>query len=238
MGITKFFVSIICCFACIEVIGGNMNLPTIAFSKKEGVALSAYHKQMADPAMGFKYFMPRSKNELLSLYNLYISGEIKSRRGVPVAEALWGNIVDNVDAEFSFRCEDNDKSIIDDYLSYFSDFIKIVDEFHDQSFLEVLHHRGRCNLGKSLALFVISSEDYLEESNLAREFTYLPYMVSEIDKILNASRSFQDIKLAEFYRTHYLTDEFRNSPKYQEMYNAIAKTFEKGVSLAGFLPKK
>jgi hypothetical protein len=94
-------------------------------------------------------------------------------------------------------------------------------------------------LGDKLESFVVGVENEIKENpSLTRESTHLPYTVSEIDKILNASPNFQNVKLMEFYRECYLTDEFRNSPEYQAMYSAIAGTFEEGVPISDLCSKE
>jgi hypothetical protein len=226
----------VCCAAVMVCSGVSMvndvsgmdteiRMPTIAYSQNEGSALAGYHRYLADPKMGFKYFMPRTECELNSLYRLSASESA-------VASTICDRIASNIHSEFYFRFEDNDKRVIDEYLHWFSSFVEISDRFHDQSFLEVLRNNRAVGIKYALVSFIVSSESYLGESNTSRESTCLPYTVCEIDKILTASTSLQHIKLAEFYRTHYLTSEFVDSLECQDMLSAIEKTFEEKAVFA------
>jgi hypothetical protein len=215
-----------------------MNMPTIAFSRNEGSALSKYHSILVTPELGYKYFMPRSEDELSTLYNMCTLGRINSQYGFSPSGILSIDISENIKEEFLHRCQDGHKEIIDEFLLYFGKFVKIIDEFKDPSFLEELWMKSPINLYAKLVSFAGNLEYSFKDSCLTRESTHLPYTVCEIDKILNASRKFQDVKLAEFYRTHYLTDEFHNSPEYQAMYSAIAGTFEEGISITDLCTKE
>ncbi|MDR2780882.1 MAG: hypothetical protein LBB21_00240 [Holosporaceae bacterium] len=241
MNFVSVFVCVFCCLPGFRVVA--MDLPTLAFSKNEGPALMKYHGCIVDHATHpsvIKYFMPRSESQLMALYNLYESGKIKENRyGVSPLKQLWWSITGNIQHEFRCRCEDGVKPVIDEYLSYFRSFIEISDNFQNQAFLEVLCSREVGSLRESLVLFILNLESRIKKSpDLTRESTYLPYAVDKIDEIFSASRNFRNVKLAEFYRTHCLTDEFRDSPEYLAMYNAIAGTFEEGVSLTDLCTKK
>jgi hypothetical protein len=215
-----------------------MKNPSIAYSEGEGSNLARYHKQIASSKMDVYYFMPQSESELLALYDSYNSGQIKGGYFSPL-EQLWVTVSGVIKEEFTCRCIDGKKSIIDTYLKMFGEFVRITDVFRDQSFLEPIYKQPLCYLGEHLTLFIVNLEgSFIEHSELTRSSTYLPYTVSEIDKILNASSIFRDVKLAEFYRTHYLTDEFRDSSEYQAIYNAIAGTFEEGISLTDLCSKE
>ena len=214
---------------------GSMELPGISFSQNEGKALAEYHRTVGD---GKTYFMPRTENELNALYDLYKSGQIESSVVSPIKH-LWWSISGNIQDEFYYRCLDGNKSVIDEYLARFRSFIKITDDFHDRSFLEILYSGGAGSLNDILSLFIMGVERKINASSeLTRESTCLPYTVSEIDKILNASPNFQDIKLAEYYRTCYLTGEFYNSPEYWAIRDAVMRTFQEGVSIPDFGSKE
>jgi hypothetical protein len=216
-----------------------MVLPGVPFSKNEGKALIEYHGMVRDPKKsGIEYFMPRTEKELTALYDLYTSGQIKSKRVSPIKH-LWWSISSCIQDELFYRCLDGDKSVINEYLSYFRSFIEVTDSFRDQSFLEILRNMKTGSLNNVLSLFVLNLESEIKKNpSLTRESTHLPYTVSEIDKILNASQNFKEIKLAEYYRKYHLTDEFRNSPEYQVMYSAIAGTFEEGISITDLCTKE
>jgi hypothetical protein len=226
------------CFGCAEVV--SMNLPIPIFSKNEGPSLAVYHAPYHDVVTGPSchgvfisppYFMPKSEEEFTALYNLYVSGKVGGKIVSPL-EYLWMDVTGNIRRELTCRCKDGNKSVIDEYLLPFRSFIEVSESFCDQSFLELLYNSSSYSLHRCLRLFIINLEQDIKETpKLTRESIYLPYAVSEIDKILNASRNFQDVKLAEYYRRYHLTDEFRNSPEYQAMYGVIVGTFEEGVSL-------
>jgi hypothetical protein len=214
--------------------GYCMNSDVDRISEKAGPMLTRYAQLPANH--DDKYFiMPKSSEKLEELYCAYVSGQIPGRSGFSSIETIWIGITCDIRWEFHYRCVDGLKFFIDEFLRQFNSFVSAVDSFHDQSFFEVL----RSKMKDSLGLFIVNAESAIESDlNLTRESICLPYTVCEIDKILNASRNFQDIKLAELYRTHYLTDEFRNSPEYQAMYRAIAKTFEDGIFITDLCTKE
>jgi hypothetical protein len=239
----KFVKIFICIFYCLPSFGVvAMDLPSLAFSKDEGPALAKYHSAITGHAENpacIRYFMPKSESELATLYSLCISGKIDKRYAASPSEALWGQVTSNVQYEFMYRCKDGDKSVVDEYLSYFRSFIEISNNFQDQAFLEILYSGGVGSLREGLKLFIINLEqDIKKNPDLTRESTHLPYTVYEIDKILNASPNFQNVKLAEYYRKYHLTDEFRSSPEYQAMFNAIAATFEEEISITDLCTKE
>jgi hypothetical protein len=217
------------------------NLPTPIFSENEDPALAKYHGYLAsENGKVDNFFMPRSEEELRALFNLYTSGAIKdSRFGMPAIERIWRSLVDNIKEEFTYRCMDGNKVLVDEYLAHFHSFIKIIDGFPEQSFLENLY-KGHNNLVHSLNLFVINVERRIGEgrNNLTRESTHLPYTVNEIDKILKESRHFKEADFAEHYRKYHLTEEYKECPEFQAAYNAISGAFSQGVSLMDFIPQE
>jgi hypothetical protein len=234
----KLVIECVCClFLSIEVVA--MGFPTVAFSENEGEALSKYHSWITDPEMGFKYFMPRTEGELAALYNSYMLGEISTSCMSPTEE-IWSSVSGNILYEFLYRCIDCNKSVTDEYISYFGTFVKIVENFQDQSFLEVLYGGTSYGLGDSLIRFIGCVESTIEKHpGLTRESTYLLHTICEVDKILSTSSNFKDVELAEYYKQCYLKrDEFIESPEYQAMYGAISGAFAEGVSLTDLVSKK
>lgn len=228
-----------CCFFTADVI--SMHLPTMIFSENDGPLLREYHEQyyvVNRNTKGSHYFMPKSENELTALYEEYKAGKVISRVVSPI-KSLWWPIARNIKDEFHYRCLDGNKSLINEYLSCFCSFIEITDNFQDQSFLSVLCSPSVGGLCDGLQLFIINLEREIKETpDLTRESTHLPYTVGEISRILGASRNFREVKLAEFYRRHFLTDEFLNSPEYKAIYETITEVFQSGVSLTDLTSKK
>jgi hypothetical protein len=162
--------------------------------------------------------MPESDAALNELYDLYKSGKVEERNNWSAIEVLWSKVSSNIQYEFSCRCEDGDKTRIDEYLQRFGSFVAAIDRFHDESFLEILREGGIFSVSDALILFIINSD----KASLS---SYLCYSVYGIDKILSASSSFQDVKLLDYYNSR-LSDGFRTSPEYTAMYDTVVATFE------------
>jgi hypothetical protein len=228
----------VCCAAALTCggadVGGmttDMKMPTIAYSQNEGPALAEYHKHIADPEMGFEYFMPRSKEELETLYNIYKSGQIDRILSFSPLEVLWHSIIDEIRFELLFRCKDGDKNILDEYLSWFRDFIRMVDEFPDQTFVAPIKATTTGALSERLGLLLLELEYDFSKNNLSRSSAHLPYCVDFIDKLLKSSRNFHEIDLSGYYRRRFLTDEFINSAEYKAIRSSLEEKFLRGVPL-------
>jgi hypothetical protein len=226
-------------------LGGEMfstGLPTLISSGEEGPHLKKYHQSILKSAESWDVsytLMPKSRSELDALYDWYKSGKMIVKWDfLKPEEYLWSWINDGIALEFQMRCKDGIKHIIDEYLVHFKSFVEVTDNFHDQSFLNILYHSPLYCLEVRLHSGFRVLESEVKKGKLTRESTYLPYTIAKIDEIFKASKNFKNAWLAEWYKRFYLTDEGINSPEYQAMWDAVAATFEEGVSVVDLLSDK
>jgi hypothetical protein len=217
-------VSGVCCAAVVcavvtEVKGMERvgRMPTIAYSQNEGPELSDIHQIWVRDEIYCKYFMPRSEEELNSLYEIYTSWQIEEECSSAL-RSMWFDIVDVIRVEFIYRCKDGDRNIIDEYLLWFKEFVRITDNFPDQLFLEPLLDEGLFGLPNRLGwiLHELDLHDELTEDAF--------YIVGRIDEIFEYSARYYGYALAESFHRSML-----RKSEYQAFKELMEKESESGV---------
>jgi hypothetical protein len=163
-----------------------MKMPTIAYSTNEGPLVAEFHKNLANPEKGFKYFMPRSNEEVQTLLSHLESGQIQPYDCLSSPERLWFSITRMVQSELMLRCLDQNKQAIDEFLGYFKNFILSIENFSNAEHLTPLFY-GSGSLCIIIELFIYSTKIRIdrEPTILSWESCYVPYVVEELDDIIN-----------------------------------------------------
>jgi hypothetical protein len=227
-----------CCVVALlgEVVGidemeDNVRMPRIAYSQGECKSVSAYHAYISNPESGFKFFMPRSAAELEELYVMYNTGKINGAYGFTPSEILWHAVSENIKQEFLYRCMDEEENVIDEYVSWFEESIKLLDKFRDQLFLKPLYESPSLILVKGLQSFIGELESVkIKGSPFVRSSTHLLPTLSKIDEFFDKSSNFKRFNLLKWHKATFLTEEFIGSPACTAIYDELRRSFTEGFS--------
>ena len=130
--------------------------------------------------------------------------------------------------ELIYRCEDAIKPLIDEFLVALGDFLRITKDFHDQSFLEPFYDNS-FGLFDKLQLFALKFKKHSGEDE-EWDSKYVTYTVSKINDMLTENGHF-DWDFKDWFKTHCLTDECKNTPGYKMLFEIIESAFRNGVPI-------
>jgi hypothetical protein len=224
----------VACFCSVEFSMASMPKPYI--SENEGENLSWYHETIMNPECGYRYFAPRSVEEVSTLHGICGSEEDSVLR-------IWGEVRTNIRNEIGKRCLDYQKPLITDYITnVFAPFIRATDEFYTTSrppYAGMVVEDLSCFAGELEGIFKNPNTSF---KGATRKSTHLHYTVREIDKVLDASVHFKGVGLLEWYEERYLGISRKSAAERQEdekmraaMLQAITQTFAGGFSPTGCL---
>ncbi|MDR2106940.1 MAG: hypothetical protein LBO73_00205 [Holosporaceae bacterium] len=178
-------------------------MPVIAYYKNEGPELSKYHERLSDPSVGFKYFMPRSDEEILGLHGIWTTGKVADYDCLSSEEVLWGQVLSVINGELVTRSIDKEPAAIRAFIKDFRKFICAVDGFADKIFIKPLISPFNGLLPK-LRLFIDSVAFKISrDPSLSWESCYVVYTASELDRIISSGKFFSSVGFEKCFLQSY-----------------------------------